>query len=268
MGKIIGVIAIKGGVGKSSVAANLAACLAQHYQKKVLAIDANFSAPNLGLHFGLVHPKVTLHHVLADQTDVAEAVYEYEKNLHLIPGSFLAHRISPFKLKQKIHKLANHYDFVILDSSPNMNDEILATMIASDELIVVANPDYPTMAMTMHAVKVAKERQVPIIGIVLNRVHGKSFELTLDDVEKATKTPVLAVIPEDLNIQASIAETTPAAISYQYTDAAVEIRKLAAALIGEEYRDPRLMGFFKRVFRGQIGKDEVNRALLREGKLY
>ncbi|MFH1290833.1 MAG: ParA family protein, partial [Nanoarchaeota archaeon] len=50
MTKTIGVIAIKGGVGKTTISAALATDLANHYGKKVLLVDANYSAPNLGLH--------------------------------------------------------------------------------------------------------------------------------------------------------------------------------------------------------------------------
>ena len=49
MSKTIGLIAIKGGVGKTTISASLASDLVNHYGKKVLLVDANYSAPNLGL---------------------------------------------------------------------------------------------------------------------------------------------------------------------------------------------------------------------------
>jgi len=50
MGKTIGIISIKGGVGKTTTVSALGAALANEFDKKVLLIDANFSAPNLALH--------------------------------------------------------------------------------------------------------------------------------------------------------------------------------------------------------------------------
>jgi MinD-like ATPase involved in chromosome partitioning or flagellar assembly len=46
-GKIIGIISIKGGVGKTTAVSNLGAVLANEFGKKVLLVDANFTAPNL-----------------------------------------------------------------------------------------------------------------------------------------------------------------------------------------------------------------------------
>ena len=132
MSKVIGIIAIKGGVGKTSCSANLGAALAYEFNKRVLLVDANFSAPNLALHFGLADPEATLHDTLSNKANIGDAIYEYDKNLHIIPGSMLNEKINPFKLREKLHKLKDLYDVIIIDSSPNLNNEILATMLASD----------------------------------------------------------------------------------------------------------------------------------------
>jgi len=53
MGKTIGLISLKGGVGKTTVSAALAVNLAKKHDKKVLLVDANYSAPNLGIHMNI-----------------------------------------------------------------------------------------------------------------------------------------------------------------------------------------------------------------------
>ncbi|GAG95692.1 unnamed protein product [marine sediment metagenome] len=70
MGKAIGILSLKGGVGKTSVVAALGDAFAD-FGKKVLLIDANFSAPNLGLHFNIVDPEKTIHDLL-DRTAILE----------------------------------------------------------------------------------------------------------------------------------------------------------------------------------------------------
>lgn len=268
MNKVIGIIAIKGGVGKTSCSVNLGAALSYEFDKKVLIVDANFSAPNLALHFGLADPEITLYDVLSNKAKVGDAIYEYDKNLHIIPGSMLNERINPFKLREKLQKLKELYDVILIDSSPNLNNEILATMLASDELFVVTSPDFPTLSCTMHAVKIAKERKTPITGLILNKTRDKKFELTLDDIEKNTGIPVIAVLKDDAVIPESIAYTKPIVIHKPLHDISIEYKKLAASLIGEEYKDSRLFSRIFSLFNKKFQKADLNRDLLREGKLH
>lgn len=255
-------------MGKTTLSSNLGAALAYEFGKKVIIVDANFSAPNVALHYGLAEPEVTLHDVLNNKVSVTEAVYEYDKNLHLIPGSMLNEKMNPFKLREKINKLKEYYDIILIDSSPNLNNEILATMLASDELIVVTSPDYPTLSCTMHAVKVAKERETPILGLVLNKVRGKGYELKLGDIEDATHVPVLAVLDDDDNVIEAVANTKPVILHSPRSSVTIGIKKLAAAIISEDYQDPRLWTKIKGLFSKEAKKQDVNLDLLREGKLY
>jgi len=263
MGKTIGVISIKGGVGKTTTAVNLSSILADEFNKKVLVVDANFSAPNLGLHLGIVDPEFTLHDVLNRNIPIKKAIQKYE-GFDVLPGALLGRKINPFELKKKLMGIKKDYDIIVLDSSPTLNEEMITTMVASDQLIAVTSPDYPTLSCTMHAVKVAKRKKTPIVGLILNKVRNKKFELSLEEIEEATDAPVLAVLPEDIKILESVAYTTPASQHSPLGRAVVEYKKLAGALIGEDYEDPRFTAKIKRLLSKNLGKDEVNRALLKE----
>ena len=70
MGKVIGIVSLKGGVGKTSVVTALGAAISE-FNKKVLLVDANFSAPNLGLHLNIINPEVTIHDVLDRVSNVS-----------------------------------------------------------------------------------------------------------------------------------------------------------------------------------------------------
>jgi len=265
-GKIIGIISLKGGVGKTTTVANLGAALASEFKKKILVIDANFSAPNLGLHLGLIDPKVTLHDVLLDKVTADKAIYEHEAGFHIMPAAYLSRKVKPHKLKQKISYLKNHYDIILIDSSPNLNDEILATMMASDELFVVTSPDYPTLSTTLRAVRLAKQRKTPIKGLILNKVYNKKFELSIQDIEKAANVPVISVLSEDIKVPESIANTTPIALHNPKANASIEYKKLAAALVSETYKDPRFLTKIKKIFKKDIPKDNINRLLMDDRK--
>lgn len=261
-GRIIGIISIKGGVGKTTTVSNLGAVLANQFGKKVLLIDANFTAPNLGLHLGVVNPKVTIHDVLAGKTNTVDAIYNHEYGFHMIPASLVSKEVDPLKLKEKIKVLKNYYDIILIDSSPNLNKEVLATIAASDELLVITTPDYPTLSTTLNAVKVAKQKKTPITGLILNKVRNKKFELTLEDIEYAAETPILAVLPDEVSVLEALQYTKPTVMHKEKNDVSVEYTKLAAALIGEKHEDTRLKSKIRRLLLRDMPRQDVNREVL------
>jgi septum site-determining protein MinD len=246
--KVIGIVSLKGGVGKTSSVANLGVAMSE-FGKKVLIVDANFSTPNLGLHLGLLNPEVTIHDVLLDKAKAHEAVYAHESGIHLIPGTYLSEKINPLKLKEKIDCLRDHYDIILVDSSPNLNDEISAAMEASDELYVVTTPDYITLSTTLRAVMLAKQRGISISGLILNKVRNKKFELSLNDIEETVGVPVVGVLPEDENVLKALANTTPVTLHSPNTKISIGYKKLAASLIGKSYEDFGRLGRLRSFFR-------------------
>ncbi len=262
--KIIGFISIKGGVGKTSSVANLGTILAKDFDKKVLVVDANFSGPNLGLHFGFTQPQYTIHDVLEGKVPISKAVYEHSSGLHVLPASLLSRKVNTEKFKQQLHSLRNHYDLILIDSSPCLNEEILATINASDELFILSTPDYVTLASTLHALKTAKQKKVRVAGIILNKIRGKKYELNMQEIEETTKTPVVSLLQYDDTLLHSLAKTTPAATLNPKSEAVVQYKKLAAALIGERYKDPRFFSKVKNLFKKGLSKEEINRAVVME----
>jgi septum site-determining protein MinD len=256
MGKTIGVLSLKGGVGKTSIVTSLGDAIAS-FDKKVLLVDGDLSAPNLGLHLDIIDPEITLHHVLARKANISDAIHRLD-NFDIIPSSIF-HRldINPFLLKDKIKNLKRKYDIILIDSSPSLKDETLAVMLASDEILVVTTPDYPTLSTTLKAVKLAKQRGNPISGLILNKVYNKNFELSLDDIEKTAEIPVIAVIPHDIDVLKALSEFTPSTVHKPKSEASTEYKKLGATLIGEKYKPYR----FKDLFRINPKRQEINREI-------
>jgi len=258
MGKSIGIVSLKGGVGKTSVVASLGSALSE-FGKKVLLIDGNLSSPSLGLHLNIIDPEKTLHHVLNRTANTREAIYEYEKGFHIMPASiFEKTEVNPLKLRDKIKGLKRSYDVILIDSSPSLNEETLAVILASDEIFVVTTPDHPTLSATIKAIRLAKQRGTPISGLILNKVHNKDFEISLEDIEETLEVPVLAVIPYDVNVLKSLSNMEPYTIHKPKSKGSTEYKKLAGVLIGQKYKPTKL----KRVF-GWVNpkKQEINREI-------
>ena len=91
--KIIGVVSVKGGVGKTSVTSNLGAVLSQKFGKKVLVLDGNFSAPNLGMHLGVVDAEHNIQDVLQGKKHIFAAIHEFDEDFHFIAASISTKRV-------------------------------------------------------------------------------------------------------------------------------------------------------------------------------
>jgi len=255
MGKSIGVISLKGGVGKTSSVVALGSALAD-FGKKVLLVDANFSAPNLGMHLNILNPDKTLHDVMARNVNVLDAIYRVGKLDVLPAGLFSRKKFSPLKLKDSLSYLKRKYDYLVIDSSPSLGEETLGAMMASDGLVVVTTPDVPTLSTTVKAVKFAKKRNAPILGLILNKVHGKKFELGLDTIEEMAGVPVMAVIPHDINFLKSLSNFMPYTEHSPRSEGADEFKRLASTISGEPYKPIKMKRFLKWI---NPSKQDVNR---------
>ncbi len=245
---VIAIMSPKGGVGKTVTTANLAAALAIEFNKKVLAIDTNISTASLGLHLDMFYPKKTIHDALGKGFKVEDAIYEYHENLHVIPASIKIKK-GERKLQdmrkniQKIvsyyskmlNGLSKKYDLILLDCAPGFDIEAIAAMHVASGLLLVTNPDYPSLITAAKAIEYAKVAKMPVGGIVLNKIMNKRYEITGNEIENALKVKVIERIPFDKKIPYSIANRIPLVLFKPGSKAAKAYKRLAATLIGEKY---------------------------------
>lgn len=257
MCKVIGVVSLKGGVGKTTSVVALGHAFSER-GKRVLLIDGNLSAPNLGMHLNIFSPKKSLQDVLMRKINSHEAIHELD-NFDLIPASlFCDSEIEHLSLKNRISNLKEKYDVIIIDSSPRLDDETLAVMLASDEVVVVTTPDLPTLGTTIKAVNLANKRGTSIGGLILNKVYNKNFEVSFEDIQNTSEVPILAVIPHDFNFSKAVSEFKSYAELKPNSPASEEYRKLAAVLVGEKYKKHKLNNFFRWI---NPKKQDINRVI-------
>jgi septum site-determining protein MinD len=232
MGRVIAIISGKGGVGKTTTAINLGAAL-NKLNQEVIVVDVNLNTPNIGIHLGAPIVPVTLNHVLKGKANIEDAIYEHSSGTKIVPSSLSVKEITNFNTKKIpiiVKKLKEMADFVILDSAAGFSEEAMATLEAGEEILVVTNPEMPSVTDALKAIKVAKEMGKEIKGIVVTRHRNENYEMSLASIKAMLESPIIGVIPEDsavkkaLNKRDAVVHTHPKShAARKYTDIAIKI---------------------------------------------
>ena len=240
MTRIISIASGKGGVGKTTVTANLGAAL-NEFGYRTLVMDTNLTTPNLGFHLGVpLYPK-TLHDVLKGDAYVDEAIYVHPTGLKIIPAGISMADLkstNPKQLGKVVLDLVGDHDVVLLDGAAGLGNESIANIQAADEVLIVTNPQLPSVTDALKTVKVAEESGTHILGVVLNRIRGNKSELSADDVESLLGYPIIATVPDHDIVQESLAAKTPVVHYSPNAKSSIELKKLSASLMGMDWEAP------------------------------
>jgi septum site-determining protein MinD len=237
MARIISVVSGKGGVGKTTTVSNLGAALVKK-GKNVIVVDGNITTPNLSLHLGIPFYPITLHDVLKRKIPIEAAIYEHSTGMKIIPASLSADEVknvSLEKLENALWSLLGRADIIIVDSAAGLGKEALTAMKIADELIVVTNPDLPSVTDALKTIKIAEENDVKVLGVVLNRFKGKKYEMAIPEIKSMLGVPILTIVPEDSSIPKSIKSRRPVVHHKPKSGAAIAFNKLAAKISGEPF---------------------------------
>jgi pilus assembly protein CpaE len=258
MSNILAFVSVKGGVGKTTLALETASALVNNFGKRVLLVDANFSAPNIGLYLDLTND-LTLHDALSG-TLLHNTIYEAH-GIDVIPASMNYHDpVDPFKLAKILEKYKSRYDFIIIDSSPNY-EELRPVIQAADKIFLITSPDNMTLTTTLKAAKLAREQETPIEGILVNKIRSPKHEFDLDQIENISEIPVMARIKEHKKMAQSLYEKTPITLLDKSNPVSREISGFASSICGasEELAWYEKLNMLKNL----IQKEKVNRNMLR-----
>ena len=211
MARKIVVTSGKGGVGKTTIAANLSAQLARKGFRVILC-DADFGLNNVDVAAGLEDM------VIYDIVDVIEGRCRAKQalvrhplcgNLYLLGSSHSAPEryVSPQAVKIVLDTLSPQFDFIIIDCPAGIDEGFHRAVATADEAIVVTTPHISAIRDADKVITVLKSYQLNELSVVLNMVRGDLLLsgdcLTPKDITQLLKTPLLGILPEEYEIYCS-----------------------------------------------------------------
>ena len=209
MSKAIVVTSGKGGVGKTTVTANLGYGLALRGRNVVL-VDTDIGLRNLDVMMGLEN-RITFNLV-----DVADGICELSQalikdprlssNLYLLPASQSKYKedVSFAQMKAIIGMLKNNFDYVIIDCPAGIEHGFSNAVQAADSAIVVVTPEVTSVRDADRVLGLLEAHEITETSLIVNRIRPDMVNsgkmMTVDQITNLLGIKLLGVVPEDKNV--------------------------------------------------------------------
>jgi pilus assembly protein CpaE len=234
VGALVTVFSAKGGCGKTTLATNLAAALADNGRREVCLVD-------LDLAFGDVAIALQLFpaHTIADAVPMAGSLDAGALSALLTPHSpGLTTLVAPVEpgaaeipaslVASILRMLKEQYQYVVIDTPPAFSDHVLAAFDESDVIALLATLDIPALKNlkltleTLDLLNYPRDRW----RVVLNRADSK-VGLALSEVEKTLRMPIAAQVPSSRDVPASINRGVPIVLDQPTHPVSLSIKQFA-----------------------------------------
>lgn len=180
--RVISVTSGKGGVGKSSVVANLAMAIASRGQR-VLLLDGDFGLANLDILLDL-RPNGTIHDVLHHGKTPDEILVPVAPNVDILPASSGIIAMTQLGLEEKsrllevMQLLERQYDYLLIDTGAGISDEVTWLNSSANEIIVVATPEPTSIADAYALIKVLNQKhKIKDFQLLVNQARNEQEAL-------------------------------------------------------------------------------------------
>ena len=260
-GKVVTVFSAKGGVGKTTLATNLAVHLANSGVKTLL-VDLDLAFGDVAISLQLMPTKSIYDAVAMSGAPRCGGCRGHRHHSRgqrprrglcaQRPGRRRPH---PGQRRQRAasRSLGSSYDYVIVDTPPSFTEHVLAACDLSDALVLIATLDIPAVKNLRVAIDTLDMLGSPKDAriIVLNRADAK-VGLRPEDVVAAIKAPIAVSIPNSLTVPASVNRGVPIVLDDPRGPVSAAIRELADVHIRQRFGDAVDSGSpRKSLFRGR-----------------
>jgi pilus assembly protein CpaE len=241
-GRIFAVFSPKGGVGKTTLAVNLAIALRCDQGLDVALVDGSLPFGDVSTYLGMV-PSRSLSNLAVEPQQIDHALLDYALSTHprsgvrvlfAPPRPEMAEKVTSGQLRRALALLKETFHYTIVDTWPSLDERVLAVLEMADKIVLCVTPDVIAIRHTKvflevnELARIAPQKFVPI----LIRSTG-AREDHQRDVEAALGRPVAAQISHDAKLASRcLQEGTPLVLNCPGSGIAEELRKLAASLAG------------------------------------
>ena len=253
MGRIIAIANQKGGVGKTTTAINLSACLAEKGQK-VLAIDMDPQG-NMSSGLGLDKESIdkTIYDMILGEIDVEDVINKGTiENLDILPSNvdlsaveieLIDEENKEFIVKNSIQKVRDNYDFVIIDCPPSLSLLTINAMTTADSVLVPIQCEYYALeglSQLIRTVELVRDRLNPALNIegVVFTMYDARTNLSLQVVENVKdnlqQNIYKTIIPRNIRLAEAPSYGTPINQYDPRSAGAESYMKLAEEVIEKE----------------------------------
>jgi flagellar biosynthesis protein FlhG len=240
--QVIGVASGKGGVGKTTVAVNLAATLGQRGHR-VLLLDADLGMANAQVALGVRSP-LNISHLLSGEKKLSELLVDAAPGVQLVPGASGLRDMAALDMSQVatiIHafdELQEPVDYLIVDVAAGISPSVLTFMAACQRRIVVLQDQPAAIADAYGLIKVmTQDQDLEEIYLVANAVqgeaHGQQLSQFVNDVTAkflGRTVKYLGCISADESVQQAQRKYRSVVDFAPSSRAAADLRRLAQAL--------------------------------------
>ena len=232
----------KGGVGKTTLTANLGIALANSGASTAV-LDADFGLRNLDLLLGLENRIIyTAQDVLDNNCRLDQALvrHKQEPNLALLPAGDprMLDWMKPDDMKKISNLLSEKFDYVLIDCPAGVEDGFKNALAASREAIVVTNPELSAVRDADRVVGILNTCDINPIQLVINRVRPTMMAnqemLSVEDVTSILSLPLLGIVLEDEQVIISTNRGEPLTLSGKKSPASKCYSNISQRIRGED----------------------------------